>query len=199
LSDRRELPHWHCNKRWTDITKARDALAILESPKFEHKTWNEGKQAFYAILLKKAGLSDSTNPRSARAILGTFKFFGLACTEHKKLIITQAGKEFIHGDIRKVLKAQLLKWQYPNPFEAKGSVAPYTRNMRLFPFRVLTKLAKEIGHIHENELSLFVWKIRSDEQMEIAEAKLRILRFRKLSDSEKREFCQSDPTVCNKP
>jgi len=192
LPDRRELPHWHCNKRWTDITKARDALAILESPTFENKTWNEGKQAFYAILLKKAGLSDSTNPRSTRAILGTFKFFGLACTEHKKLIITPAGKEFIHGDIRKILKAQLLKWQYPNPFEAKGSVAPYTRNMRLFPFRVLTRLAKEIGPIHENELSLFVWKIRSDEQTEIAEAKQRILHFRKLSDSEKRELCQSD-------
>jgi len=192
LSNRQELPHWHCNKRWTDISKAREALAILESPKFECKTWNEGKQAFYAQLLKKKGLSNSTNPRSTRAIMGTFKFFGFAWTKHKKLFVTSAGKEFIHGDILKVLKLQLLKWQYPNPFEAKGRVAPYTRTMKLFPFRLLLKLVKEIGPLHENELALFIWKIRSDEQSELDKSKREIMRFRKLSDDEKCKVHQSD-------
>jgi len=192
LSDKREVPHWHCNKRWTDISKTRQALAILESSKFEDKAWNEGKQAFYAQLLNKEGLSDSTNPRSTRAILGTFKFFGFAWTKNKKLIITEAGKEFVHGNVKKTLKLQLLKWQYPNIFEAKGGVAPYTRTMRLFPFRVLIRLAEEIGPVHEDELALFVWKTKTDELSEIGKTKQDILGFRKLSDPEKRKKVQSD-------
>lgn len=190
---RSDVPRWHCNKRWTDITKAREALSLLESPKFEHKTWTEGKQAFYAIILNKKGLSSSTNPRSTRAILGTFKFFGFAWAHNRKLRVTSAGKEFIHGDISAVLKKQLLKWQYPNPFEGKGNVAPYTRSLKLFPFRVLLKLLKKTGPIIEDELALFVWKTKSDDESELNRVEQEILSFRVLSETERDKICREDP------
>lgn len=188
-----KIPHWHCNKRWTDINKTREALAILESDKFEKKTWNEGKQSFYAILLNKKSLSGSTNPRSTRAILGTFKFFGFAWTKKKKLLINPAGKAFIHDDPAKILKLQFLKWQYPNPFEGKGIVAPYTRSIKLFPFRVILRLLYEIGPICEDELALFVWKMKNDNEEELKRVKKEIREYRKLSEEEKERLCETDP------
>lgn len=187
-----KIPHWHCNKRWTDISKTKEALAILRSKDFEGKTWTEGKQSFYAIKLNKKGLSDSTNPRSTRAILGTFKFFGFAWTLNRKLLITEAGKEFVNGESTKILKNQLLKWQYPNPFEGKGGVAPYTKTLRLFPFRVLLLLLHEIGPLHEDELALYVWKIQNDSKEEIKRAEESILNYRDLTEIEKRKRCESD-------
>lgn len=187
-----KIPHWHCNKRWTDIGKTKKALAILKSKDFEGKTWSEGKQSFYAIQLNNMGLSGSTNPRSARAILGSFKFFGFAWTLERKLLITQAGKEFIDGDSTKALKIQLLKWQYPNPFEAKGGVAPYTKTLRLFPFRVLLRLLYEIGPLHEDELALCAWKIQNDGNEEIERAKECILTYRQLSEEQKRQHRRTD-------
>lgn len=189
---KREIPHWHCNKRWTDVEKTREALAILRTPTFEKKTWNEGKQAYYALLLNKKGLSGSTNPRSTRAILGTYKFFGLAYTKQRKLLITPAGQGLTAGNIREVMKSQLLKWQYPNPFESKGGVAPYTGTLRLFPFRVVLQLLTEIGPVREDELSLFVWKIRSHDRSEIDDTKKEILDYRKLTESEKRKVRKTD-------
>lgn len=182
-----KIPHWHCNKRWTDISKTKDALAILRSKDFEGKTWSEGKQSFYAIRLNKKSLSSSTNPRSTRAILGTFKFFGFAWTRNRKLLITQAGKEFINGESAKILKLQLLKWQYPNPFEAKGGVAPYTKTLRLFPFRILLRLLYDIGPVHEDELALYVWKIQNDSEEEIKHAEEGILTYRQLDEKQKRQ------------
>lgn len=192
MSKPKEFPHWHCNKRWTDVDKTKEALAILESNKFEKKTWNEGKQSFYAILLNKENLSGSTNPRSARAILGTFKFFGLAWTKNRKLIISPAGKAFIHGDRSKILKLQLLKWQFPNPYQGKGIVAPYTNSLRLFPFRIVLRLLYEIGPLHEDELALFVWKVKSDSDEELKQAKKKIRKYRKLSEEEKVKLCETD-------
>lgn len=192
MVNKSKIPRWHCNKRWTDISKTQKALSILES-KFERKTWTEGRQAFYAILLNKSGLSSSTNPRSTRAILGTFKFFGFAWTKNRKLIITPAGKEFIHGDVSTILKKQLLKWQYPNPFEAKGNVAPYTRSLQLFPFRTILKLLEKFGPIKEKELALFVWKIKSDDISELDRVEHQILNFRGLSKTERHKVCSSDP------
>jgi len=192
LTREEKVPHWHCNKRWTDIGKTKEALAILKSKDFEGKTWSEGKQSFYAIQLNKRGLSGSTNPRSTRAILGTFKFFGFAWTLDRKLLITQAGKEFIDGDSTKVLKLQLLKWQYPNPFEAKGGVAPYTKTLRLFPFRVLLRLLYDIGPLHEDELALYAWKIQNDGNEEIERARECILTYRQLSEEQKRQHRRTD-------
>jgi len=192
LSREEKIPHWHCNKRWTDISKTKEALGILRSKDFEGKTWTEGKQSFYAIKLNKKGLSDSTNPRSTRAILGTFKFFGFARTLNRKLLITQAGKEFVNGEPTKILKLQLLKWQYPNPFEGKGGVAPYTKTLRLFPFRVLLLLLHEIGPLHEDELALYVWKIQNDSKEEIKRAEESILKYRNLTEIEKRKQCEAD-------
>jgi len=187
LTREAKIPHWHCNKRWTDVNKTKEALTILRSKDFEGKTWSEGKQSFYAIQLNKRGLSGSTNPRSTRAIIGTFKFFGFAWTINRKLLITQAGKEFIDGESSKTLRLQLLKWQYPNPFEAKGGVAPYTRSLRLFPFRVLLSLLYDVGPIHEDELALYVWKIQNDSKEEIKRAKEGILGYRQLNEEQKRQ------------
>jgi len=199
LNPKRELPHWHCNKRWTKVSKTRDALAILEE-KFEGKTWNEGRQTYYAILLNKKGLSKSTNPRSTRAIMGTFKFFGFAYTYKKnpqtrigKLIVTKAGKEFVHGNVSDILKLQLLKWQYPNPFEGKGVVAPYTRSLKLFPFRVLLHLLCDMGPLHEDELALFVWKMKNNSPEELKRVKNEILEYRSLNDVEKQQLRNKDP------
>lgn len=174
-----------------DISRTREALSILES-KFEGKTWSEGNQAYYAQILNKRSLSDSTNPRSSRAILGTFKFFGFAWTDQRKLIITPAGKKFVHGGVSHMLRLQLLKWQYPNPFEAKGAVAPYTSTLRLFPFRVLLELVLELGFLHEHELAHLVWKIQSDTKSELERVKSDIQAFRKLSDKERQKLCQGD-------
>lgn len=193
MAKEKKIPHWHCNKRWTDVNKTREALAILESSKFEKKTWNVSKQSFYGILLNKKGLSGSTNPRSARAIFGTFKFFGFAWTKNKKLVISPAGKVFIHGDIPKTLKLQLLKWQFPNPYEGKGIVAPYTKSLRLFPFRVILRLLYEMGHLYEDELALFVWKVKSDCDEDLKWVKKEIRKYRKLSDEKKEKVCKADP------
>jgi len=199
LSQKGKLPHWHCNKRWTKISKTRDALSILEQ-KFEGKTWNAANQSFYAILLNKKGLSKATNPRSARAIMGTFKFFGFAYTIEKKprtkvgkLIITKAGKDFVHGNVPDILKLQLLKWQFPNPYQGKGQVAPYTRSLRLFPLRVLLHLIYDIGPAHEDELALFVWKTINGNPEELDRVKNEILEYRSLNDAEKRQFRNKDP------
>lgn len=192
MTAREPLPHWHCNKRWTDIKKTKGALSILEA-KFEGKTWNAGKQSFYSILLNKKGLSKSTNPRSARAIMGTFKFFGFAYTTGRKLIITDAGKEFVHGNTSEILKLQLLKWQYPNPFEAKGNVASYTRSLRLFPFRVLLRLLSDLESIHEDELALYVWKTINGSPQELERIKKEILKYRSLDDSQKEKIYNEDP------
>lgn len=187
-----ETLHWHCNKRWTDVGKTKDALGILMSKDFEGKTWSEGKQALYGIQLKKRGLSDSTNPRSTRAILGTFKFFGFAWTLNRKLLITEAGKEFVEGNSTKILALQLLKWQYPNPFESKGGVAPYTRTLRLLPFRVLLGLLCDIGPLHEDELALFVWKVKNDTNEEIGHARENILNYRQRDEGHKRQLMERD-------
>jgi len=192
LTIKEEIPHWHCNKRWTDVNKTKEALAILRSKDFEGKTWSEGKQSYYAIQLNKRGLSGSTNPRSIRAILGTFKFFGFAWTMNRKLLITQAGKEFINGKSLDILRLQLLKWQYPNPFEAKGGVAPYTKTLRLFPFRVLLSFLCDIGPIHEDELALYVWKIQNGSKEEIKRAEAGILAYRRLSLEKRRQQCMTD-------
>ncbi len=193
MAERNRVPRWHCNKRWTDIDRAKKALSLLESPKFENKTWTEGRQAFYAILLNRENLSSSTNPRSARAIIGTFKFFGFVWTKNRKLIVTPAGKAFIHGNSSAILEKQLLKWQYPNPFEGKGNVAPYTRSLRIFPFRALLRLLEKIGSIEERELALFVWKTKNSDASELNRVEQEILHFRKLSEAEKRKACETDP------
>jgi len=193
LVNKSKIPRWHCNKRWTDISKTQKALSILESAKFENKTWTEGKQAFYAILLNKSDLSSSTNPRSTRAILGTFKFFGFAWTKNRKLIITPTGKQFVHGDVSNILRKQLLKWQYPNPFEGKGNVAPYTRSLKLFPFRAMLKLLRKFGPITEKELALFVWKIKSDDRSELNRVEQEILNFRRLGKTKREKIRNSDP------
>ena len=193
MGKEKTIPHWHCNKRWTDINKTREALAILESSQFEKKTWNVARQSFYAILLNKKGLSGSTNPRSARAIFGTFKFFGFAWTKNKKLVINPAGKAFIHNDMSKILKLQLLKWQFPNPYEGKGIVAPYTKSLTLFPFRVILRLLYEMGRLYEDELALFVWKVKSDSDEELKRVKREIRKYRKLSEGRREELCARDP------
>jgi hypothetical protein len=181
-------PHWHANKRWTDVQKTREALSILAENKFVGKTWNFNQQSYYKTLLQKKKLVESkiSDPRSARAILATFEYFGFAWVRNEKLTITNAGLEFVKGNIEQVLKGQLLKWQYPNPFEAQGQVAPYTQSLRLFPFRTLLYFLTEVGRLHERESALFVWRTKTTDRSELNSVKQQILDFRNLDPRRQR-------------
>jgi len=185
------IPHWHANKRWTIVDRCVQALEILES-KFENKKWTDGDQAYFASILLKRGLSESGNPRSARAIMGTFKFFGFAYVKDK-VVVTSAGKQFIHGDRGNILKRQLLKWQYPNPYEMKGQVAPYTRELKLHPFTALLFLLRDLKAVTEDELALFVWRLQSDDKSSLGSVKEKIEKYRQLGEEEKKKFKRADP------
>ncbi|HZY93786.1 MAG TPA: AlwI family type II restriction endonuclease [Candidatus Bathyarchaeia archaeon] len=181
MPKRPDYPHWHANKRWTNVEKTRLALSILAGRDFAGKPWRP-KQIYYKTLLQKKKLvvSKISDERSSRAILATFEYFGLAWVREELLTITPAGALFVNGKVEEVLRLQLLKWQYPNPYEAQGHVAPYTRSIKLFPFRTILYFLTELGSLHERESALFVWRTMSAEQSELDTVRNAILDFRKL-------------------
>jgi hypothetical protein len=172
-------PHWHANKRWTNVEKTRQALSILAGRDFAGKPWRP-KQIYYKTLLQKKKLvvSKISDERSARAVLASFEFFGFAWVREKLLTITPVGNLFVNN-VEEALRQQLLKWQYPNPYEAQGHVARYTRSIKLFPFRTILYFLSELGPLHERESALFVWRTMSAEPSELERVKNQVLDFRR--------------------
>jgi len=159
----------------------RNALIILKK-EIEGQNWNKDTQERFAERLIKNKVLRSIRPTAGigRAIFANLKFFGFAFDKYGKVCITSAGDAFIRASETEridIIKRQLLKWQYPNP-DQKG-----IKDIRLYPFRVCLKILHDLEYVTSEEMTLYVIKTRTKEDIE--NIKNKIQDFRVKSEPEK--------------
>lgn len=160
----------------------RKAITILR--KMKGQEWNSDSQERFAIELTRNKIIRSTRPTAGigRAIFANLKFFGFAFTEDGKISITPVGNKFVRAsgtDRVDIIKAQLLKWHYPNPDQRR------IKEIRLFPLRACLKIIHDLQYVSSDEMTLFVIKTKTKDEIKNIEKKIRD--FRKKNEREKEE------------
>ncbi len=177
---------WYVPKPVNDIDRIIDAFKIL-AKEFAGKNWRENQEKFSERVeesIIKAGHGGSMAGRNWFAI---FKYLGFAYTSKigNKIVITDVGNLILKNNKREkdIVTDQLLKLQYPNPYQSK-----FVKETKLFPFRVLLKILFELpdNKISREEFGLFVMGLKHCVEEDIKGIVRNIIKYRNSKPHKKR-------------
>lgn len=144
---------WYVPKPINEIDRIFDAFEILKS-QFNGKNWSTSQHTFSKELEDNGIKGGSGGEMASRNWFTTFMYFGLAYEGKDRLVhITDLGNSVNNSNRKEVVINQLMRLQYPNPYQSK-----YVKEVYLFPYRVILKLLLELPDmkITAEELALFV-------------------------------------------
>ncbi len=179
-SSARPRETWYYPKAINDVDKIIDALIAIQ--KLDGKKWtkstreNIGTQTELQQILKDEGIYGGTpSDMAGRNWMATFQFFGWAYVDQdKKIKITPAGKDLATTkDRNKEVTEQLLKLQFPNPYQSKSM----NKNIQMAPFWTTLKLIEKTEYLTQEEHAYFLMWIKNES--EIDETSKQIIEFRK--------------------
>lgn len=172
---------------------------------YDNKTWNGSKQNNLGVNLKNWGATSkgkNISNQSIRTLLASIpQYLGYVyidtLTTPNVLRLTPAGKKIWENNHLKLQKIenlnkdkdktiqesldvlkQMEKLQITNPIILKDC-----ENISVFPFRFLLKLLKRINYIDVEEMAYFLFRSKSEEDIDLVE--LEIKNFRKLSHDDR--------------
>lgn len=173
---------WYVPKPVNDIEKVFDAFRILQKS-FNGVKWADFQLKFSKQIEEEGIKGGHGGPMGARNWFTTFKYFGLAYIDRTNSVcLTDLGETFSDENRKETIINQLLKLQFPNPYQSK-----YVKGVNLYPFRVILRilLALPNNQISREELALFIMGLKSCSEQDIQSIANNILLFRQTKNKKK--------------
>lgn len=169
---------WYVPKAINDIDRILDALEAVKD--MDEMIWNRqsGNQKQFMEKIKSINDYGGTpSPMAGRNWMATFQFFGLIYPKvgdggKKYISITQMGKSLNEFDRNDFIRVQLLKLQFPNPYQIKHMA----RDIQMFPYWTLLKLIHKLQYITQEEIAYFALWIKNHTEIDNFIRRIKIYR-----------------------
>ena len=179
---------WYVPKPINDIDRIFDAFEILRN-KFDSKTWSSFQLKFSKELEDNGIKYGNGGQMASRNWFTTFMYLGLAYKGDDGLIhITDVGKSVNSSNRKEIVTKQLMKMQYPNPYQSK-----YVKGVFLFPYRIILGIILKLPEmkITAEELGLFIMGLKKYSEKDITPLVKRVASYRKSKYSKKQQIKNS--------
>lgn len=169
---------WYVPKAINDIDRILDALEVVKE--MDGMLWSKKSNNQKKLMDKIKSIEDYGGTPSAMAgrnWMATFQFFGFIypriSEDGKKYIkITQIGKIANEFNRLELIRMQLLKLQFPNPYQSKYM----SNDIQMFPYWTILKLTQELEYITIPEIAYFILWIKNHSEIPNAVKKIKSFR-----------------------